>query len=164
MCSSHCGFCMAASVLHLPRDLLGRRPSPSSSLFLFTPTPLVMSRTKLTVCHCFVGVRFCSRREELTRPAYSLFRFPSIGVRIRSHSEFFRRGPPPCLQLFVRPPCGQTSCNHLSFGRFLSKLSLGCFLFRGQKHLPRRHWPFALFIFGQGFQPPVLGVCGEGKY
>src|SRR6266478_561335 len=107
---------MAASVLHLPRNLLGRQPSPSSSLHLFTPTPLVVSHTKLTVCHSFVGVRFFSGRKKLTRPAYSLFRFPSVGVRICSHSEFFRRGtlPPPCLQLFIQPPSGQTSCNHLS--------------------------------------------------
>src|SRR6266436_10178711 len=119
MCSSQCCCCMPASVFHLPRDLLGRRPSPSSSLFLFTPTPLVVSRTKLTICHCFVGVRFFSRREKLTRPTHSFFRFISVGVRIRSHSEFFRRSPlpPPCLQFFVRPPCGQTNCNHLSLVR-----------------------------------------------
>src|SRR6266478_3228254 len=132
---------MSASVLHLPRDLLGRRSSPSSSLFLFTPTPLFVSCMKLTVCHSFIGVRIFSGREELTRPAYSLFHFPSIGVSFCSHSEFFQRSPPPCLQLFIRPPSGQTSCNQLGFVRFFNEFFHSRFIFGGQKCFPRRHWP-----------------------
>jgi len=167
-CSSQCCFCMSASVLHLPRDLLGRRPSPSSSLFLFTPTPLVVSRTKLTVCHCFVGVRFFSRREKLTRPTYSFFRFISVGVRIRSHSEFFRRSPP------ATPPACSSSSDHpvarpAATISALSAASFSCCKavssFEAKNASPRRHWPFALALFSghSGCQPLVLSMGSEGE-